>query len=58
MALKIECDFCGKELDKTGAILISPPEGEFQIVMKEHICRKCWHIFYLMRKRYYKNRRK
>lgn len=46
--IKIKCDKCNKELDKTGALIFSPPayygitEVESYKVMKFHICRSCY----------------
>lgn len=41
MAIKPKCDKCGKELDKFGAILFSPP-NERSEVKKYHICVDCY----------------
>jgi hypothetical protein len=39
--MEITCDLCGKELDKPGALLFSPP-GERQACFKIHICYECY----------------
>jgi hypothetical protein len=44
--MKIICDKCGKELDKKGAIIHSPPIPEFSyhidVTAKIHLCVECW----------------
>lgn len=40
MAIKPKCDFCKKELNKFGAILLSPPNKNK--VKKFHICLSCY----------------
>lgn len=39
--LKIKCDFCLKELDEPGAIIVGPPlnDGNHE---KMHVCVSCW----------------
>lgn len=39
--IKVNCDFCGKELDEPGALMFSPPKDD--IVRKYHICIKCFN---------------
>lgn len=39
--LKIECDFCHRELDELGALLFGPPTETR--VRKLHMCRNCYH---------------
>lgn len=34
------CDYCKKELEDFGAILLSPPTG--LIVKKFHVCQTCY----------------
>ena len=46
MAIKPPCDICGDELMEPGALMFSPPNRE-DIVIKEHICKKCWGVFVL-----------
>ncbi|MBS3058642.1 MAG: hypothetical protein J4478_04550 [Candidatus Diapherotrites archaeon] len=41
MAIKPICDSCGKELDKFGALLFSPPDSG-NIVRKFHVCVECF----------------
>ena len=38
--IKVNCYFCGKELNKPGAILLSPPVNN--VITKSHICCKCY----------------
>lgn len=42
MSIKPICTRCNKELKEFGAILISPPNPE-GLVIKEHICKKCYN---------------
>ena len=46
MAIKPICDICGDELMDYGANMYSPPTRE-GILIKEHICKKCWGVFVL-----------
>lgn len=46
MSLKIDCDFCGEELNKPGALLFSPPMGELETCFKHHMCKSCWRVFW------------
>ena len=39
--LKINCDFCHKELTELGAILLSPPDKN-SMVRKKHMCKNCF----------------
>jgi len=41
MSIKPICIKCNKELEDFGAILLSPPNPE-GLVVKEHICKKCY----------------
>jgi hypothetical protein len=41
MALIVHCVICEKELDKPGAILLSPPDCDDQCT-KYHICKECF----------------
>ncbi|HRV75804.1 MAG: hypothetical protein H6799_03185 [Candidatus Nomurabacteria bacterium] len=41
MAIRPECDTCGEELTKFGAILFSPPDEESR-TLKLHICVECY----------------
>ncbi|MDE1865069.1 MAG: hypothetical protein KGH94_00300 [Candidatus Micrarchaeota archaeon] len=41
MAIRPICDMCGKELERFGALLFSPP-GMNGTVMKYHICTECF----------------
>lgn len=44
MPLYIKCDFCHKELDEPGGIVLYPPLNGF--VRKVHVCQECvWKIF-------------
>lgn len=38
-----KCNRCGEELNKFGAILLSPPDKKSRI-KKYHICRDCYKI--------------
>lgn len=40
-----KCEMCGQELQEFGAILLSPPNRD-NMVVKEHICVKCYKILY------------
>lgn len=40
--IKIDCDFCGKELDEPSALLFGPPDK--QRSMKWHICVDCYCV--------------
>ncbi len=40
-----KCEMCGHELEEFGAILLSPPNRD-NMVVKEHICVKCYKILY------------
>jgi hypothetical protein len=40
--LEIQCDKCGKELQKPGALIFSPPTGDGWLVEKYHLCADCW----------------
>lgn len=45
MAIQVQCDRCGEELNQKGAILFSPPfdyQG-YDVCDKYHICVKCWN---------------
>ena len=39
--IKVHCFKCEKELEKPGAIVLSPPRGE--MVMKYHLCEECFN---------------
>ena len=39
--LKIKCDICGREIEKKGAILFSPPDKR-ELCKKTHICTECY----------------
>jgi hypothetical protein len=41
MTIKPICDFCKKELNEFGAILLSPPD-ERNNVKKYHVCKECY----------------
>ncbi|HMS23949.1 MAG TPA: hypothetical protein PKB09_04040 [Candidatus Saccharibacteria bacterium] len=41
MAIKPNCDYCGNELTKFGAILLSPPDEKNQVI-KYHVCVDCF----------------
>lgn len=41
MAIKPKCDYCGNELTEFGAILLSPPDENNQVV-KYHVCVDCF----------------
>lgn len=43
--LKINCDYCDKELTEPGALIFSPPDEDGR-VWKFHKCVDCW-VFYL-----------
>jgi len=45
--ISVTCSFCGKELNETGGILLSPPSDDK--VEKHHICRKCYKILSIIR---------
>ncbi len=40
--LKVNCDKCGAELTRPGALVFSPPAGS--LVAKLHVCWDCWLI--------------
>jgi hypothetical protein len=40
--LELRCDVCGRELQKPGALIFSPPTQEAWIVEKYHVCADCW----------------
>jgi hypothetical protein len=44
--LKIDCDFCGQELKQPGALVFSPPQGELDVCLKQHMCRECYGYFW------------
>jgi len=41
MSIKPKCDFCGKELNEFGAILLSPPDKNNKVI-KYHLCVDCY----------------
>jgi len=41
VAIKPICNRCGKELDKLGGLLFSPPDNKNN-VKKYHICKDCF----------------
>ena len=43
--IKVSCRRCGKQLRELGALIISPPENEYnksEKVYKMHICLTCY----------------
>jgi len=45
--MKINCDKCGKVLDKPGALVFSPPSNNAlvgQSTLKFHFCVGCWDL--------------
>ena len=44
MAIKPKCDKCGLELVEFGAILLSPPNKQNQVI-KHHLCKSCYKLF-------------
>jgi hypothetical protein len=42
LAIKPICDSCGKELDRFGGLLLSPPDSKNR-VRKYHLCVKCFN---------------
>lgn len=45
MSIKPKCDRCKKELKEFGGILFSPPDKK-NMVMKLHLCKKCYTAIY------------
>lgn len=43
--LKVNCNYCKKELNKPGALVFSPPFSKSGEVFKIHLCEVCWEIF-------------
>jgi hypothetical protein len=39
--IEVECDNCGEDINKKGAILWGPPNEE-EMCKKTHLCRKCY----------------
>jgi len=42
--IKPICDKCKKELKKNGALLFSPPSDGSNMVIKWHLCKKCYYL--------------
>lgn len=40
--IKVFCSVCNKELDKPGALIFSPPEENYNLVAKHHLCEECY----------------
>lgn len=43
MALYIDCDRCGSELNEPSALVFSPPSKFGNAVTKYHICEDCFY---------------
>lgn len=46
MAISPKCDICRKELQEFGAILLSPPNDQSQVI-KHHLCVICYEALQL-----------
>ena len=44
--IRPRCISCRKELEDFGAILLSPPAPEGDLVIKSHICTECYEKLY------------
>ena len=42
--LQLKCDRCGQQLDRPGALLFSPPQGDGWLVEKHHLCVECYAV--------------
>ena len=41
--IKVDCFICDRELDRAGAILLSPPDKSDRVI-KRHICDVCYAL--------------
>jgi len=40
--IRIYCTRCGRELERPGAVLLTPPKDWSNSVEKQHLCELCW----------------